>query len=92
MIMKRLISFFLIISVLVHYSCTKKNNNFEPISIIPQPVKVEPTGGTFNLNANTKLVFPEDESIRQIAGLLSGWIKIPTGFDLPAGEMGSERM
>jgi hexosaminidase len=91
MIMKRLISLFLIISVLVHYSCTKKNNNFEPISIIPQPIMVEPTGGTFNLNANTKLVFPEDESIRQVAGLLSEWIKRPTGFDLSTGEMGSRK-
>ncbi len=71
--------------------CSTTTINPEPVSIIPQPMKIEQTKGSFELNATTKLVIPQDEKIKQIGSMLVEWIKVPTGIELQTGEIGSKK-
>lgn len=51
-----------------------------PISIIPQPVSVQPATGTFALTNSTVIQF--DKGAEGIAGYLAEKLKTPTGFTL----------
>ncbi len=89
--MKKFTSFLFTGITIILLSCSSNKEKAEPVNIIPQPIQIESTGGNFTLNSKTKLVFPDEEKVKQIAVLLMEWIKAPTGFDLQKGEMGSEK-
>ena len=82
---------WIVLSAIIVMSCNPNRNKVTELNINPQPLKAKATGGSFSLNAKTRLVYPNDESIKKVAALFSDWIRIPTGIDLLAGEMGSSK-
>lgn len=81
--MKNCLKLFLLASLLISiYSCNEDNNpslDLASESIIPQPLSVEATGSSFEINAETGIYMEGNmESVKQFADFL----KIPTGFNL----------
>lgn len=56
-----------------------------PISLIPQPVSVQPQRGVFALNKSTTIQYNRAEA-RAVADMLSQQLNIPTAFGLSAKE------
>ena len=83
--MKKVVLVITVLIIVFQFSCKRKTADIKTISIIPQPVSIEQCDGFFELNKKTKIVFPDEESARQVAGYLTEFIKLPTGFDLSAG-------
>jgi hexosaminidase len=89
--MKYFKSRLIIFGLLAFTSCSTSTDKPEPVTIIPQPSKIEQFSGNFILNSKTKLVCPEDGGVKQLGQLFTEWLKIPTGFDLQTGKMGSNK-
>ncbi|HVN58258.1 MAG TPA: family 20 glycosylhydrolase [Bacteroidales bacterium] len=70
----------------------KVNGQGTSVSIIPQPVQVRQTSGTFVLGNKTEVTY-NDAKAQAIAGMLVQKLNIPTGFSLKAtpGESGAIR-
>lgn len=84
--MKRL-TFLLFLSTFLFFTnCTNKKTEPKIPDIIPHPVNVKLTNGSFLLDAETKLVYPDHEPTKKIAGWFNEWIKLPTGFELKTGD------
>ncbi len=78
-------TFLLLASVLMLSSCTTKIEHFsynEGINIIPVPVELTQTEGSFTLTSNTVIVAPNIEVAANSAAYLVAKIKASTGYDL----------
>jgi hexosaminidase len=69
----------------IFLSCSQQKVEQSDINIIPRPVSFEKGNGNFILNAETKIVFPDDKSVKQVADILISKIAISTGFQLTRG-------
>jgi hexosaminidase len=72
----------LLFFVLIWSSCSK-NKEFQEISIIPQPVKIEQSMGSFEVNPKTSIVVQgEQEETLRIASMLAEKLQTATGFTI----------
>ncbi len=69
----------------VFLSCSQQQSEQRNINIIPKPVSFEKGNGNFILDAETKIIYPDDSSIKQVADFFISQIAIPTGFKLQVG-------
>ncbi|RNI29926.1 beta-N-acetylhexosaminidase [Rufibacter immobilis] len=76
---------FLLLLVLVSSSVFAQKAKPAPaLALIPEPVQVAQTKGTFELTAKTVIVLPKGhEAHLGVAQLLSQRLQVPTGFALP---------
>jgi hexosaminidase len=89
--MKRIRFSVITLVFIILNSCTSTNEKTGTISIIPQPLNINHLAGAFQLNSKTKLVYPDDAGVKQIAGFLTQLISIPTGIELQSGEMNDSK-
>ncbi|RLD54560.1 MAG: beta-N-acetylhexosaminidase, partial [Bacteroidetes bacterium] len=76
----------LIISLsFIFLSCSQQHSKHSEINIIPKPLNFEKGSGNFILNAETKIVYPDDSSVKQVAEFFNSQIAVPTGFKLQKG-------
>jgi hexosaminidase len=72
----------LLFFVMIWTSCSK-DEEFQEISIIPLPVKLEQSTGSFEVNQKTSIVVPgEQEEVLRIASMLADKLQTATGFTI----------
>ena len=74
-VMKKLLFFLLFFSIATVYGQNPA------INVIPQPVEIQQSAGSFILTGNATLGFNSQES-REIAGMLAQKLNLPTGFSI----------
>jgi hexosaminidase len=80
--MKKLTSFFLIIWIATHLLAQTSSS----LSIIPWPVSVRQTPGTFTVGSNLFIdVSAKNPAALKVADLLSRALRLPTGYEIPVG-------
>jgi len=82
--LKRILVFAALAVLMVTASSILNGQNRE-FAIIPVPVEMKVKQVEFVLNEKTKLVYPDKEEARQVAGYFKAWIENPTGFTLKKG-------
>ncbi|MFO8175853.1 MAG: hypothetical protein R6T96_16330, partial [Longimicrobiales bacterium] len=78
---------------LVFASCAPEEVDPGRYPLIPLPQEVEPRGGTFVLNRDTRILLPR-EADSLLRGLVERWaldIRSDFGFPLPVGMEGAEQ-
>lgn len=78
--MKRnLPAYFLLVLL---FSVPLSAQNFEKISIVPQPAKLELTKGAFAFDGGTKILIEQNDETVKLANLLAGTIKNLSGLQI----------
>jgi hexosaminidase len=66
-------------------ACSVAPDQQNKISIIPEPVKIEPMSGSFTLSGNAAIGY-NNAGAQHVAEMLAGKLNMPTGFQLTAKE------
>ena len=61
--------------------------NAQEISIIPKPKSIEKNAGSYEINANTRIIVNNDADLNA-AGFLNQYLKTYFGFELPVSKQG----
>ncbi len=78
------LKYFLILSAIVFSGYSFGQRTISSTSLIPKPVSVEDSRGYFEITAQTKLYYGEEnESLKKVAVYFAELVKPATGFDLP---------
>jgi len=79
--MRQFLAYFLLSMILIATSCQKKEN--KDVKIIPNPVEYTINKGTFEINAQTRILLQaEDEASQEVAQFLSEWMSESLGYPL----------
>jgi hexosaminidase len=68
------------------FSCKKNETDLAHENLIPLPVSVHPTGGSFELTSKTVIYVQGSGEVTDIAHYLAGKLSPATGFELPVTE------